>query len=182
MKIELENCMVAIDAEATREYYARRPVEPICGCGCEYCRSFIAHAHRFSDKVKEFFASCGIDDLLCVTEISPLYEKEGFAYVDGWFFAVGSMEGGDPPQIWVPPLKGFRGLLYKLLFTGKKRKENERHIEELLEVQRMSRELKIDDDFSVYFMNSGDLIPADFPENHVAIKFCTRVPLLPDEG
>ena len=102
MKLEIENCIVDIDENATRAYYAEHPEH--YDCECYVCRAFIAHAPDFPVEVKAFFASCGIDDMLLVNEVSPLCDEDDDPlFVEGWYHVVGSMEGGEQLRSWHPP-------------------------------------------------------------------------------
>lgn len=176
MRLQVENCIVDIDENATREYYLSHPA--LYDCECKVCRAFLRHAPEFPEKVRAFFSSCGIDDMRLVTEVSPLDGDEGPGpyYIDGWFFAVGSMEGGDPPKVWYPPANKLKRF-FSNLFDRKRyvsREVNDRLI-------RYSRQYEVDDDFLVSFSNQADLIPDDFPKDFVQINFTTHIPGLENE-
>ena len=178
MRIEIENCTIEIDENATRAYYAEHPEH--YDCECDTCRAFIAHAPDFPAEVKAFFASCGIDDMLFVNEVSPLgADDEDPLFVDGWYHVVGTMEGGEPLRVWYPPAhkrrKFFARLfdkkLYAALLEGEKETENIRE----------SKELEVGPDFSVSFSNHADMLPPDFPEKRIQLAFMTHIPKLKKE-
>ncbi len=94
MLFEFEKQTVNIDVEATRNYYKEK--KPINDCSCPGCRNYRQYIkEQCSNKIKEFFAEIGIDDMNCITEIIPLgayrddYEKDnclnymGFYHVKG---------------------------------------------------------------------------------------------------
>ena len=174
MKLELEGCTVEIDEEATREYYRAHPER--YDCDCETCRAFIRHVPDFPKEVKAFFASCGIDDMLFVTEVCPIDDDVDPLFVDGWFHVVGSMEGGEPLSIWYPPrykvrkffARLFDKKLYAALLEGEKESAG----------LRESKSFEVCDDFSVRFNNHADMLPPDFPKERIQIGFMTHVPKL----
>ncbi len=177
MRLEIRNCTVNIDAEATREYYRNHP-EPY-DCGCDICRAYIKHAPDFPEEVREFFASCGIDDMLSVVEVSSYGEDEDPMPIDGWFYAVGSIRGGEPSKVWHPPAYRRRKAFAKRF--NKKLYDELCKLERIAELERMSGEYKVCGDFSVRFSNHLALVPESFPENRVQIRFETCIPKLKEE-
>ena len=170
MIFEIGSCTVEIDETATREYYREHP-EPY-DCDCDTCRAYIKHAEAFPKEVRAFFASCGIDDMLYVNEVSGLGDGEGGTIpVEGWFFAVGSMRGGTPPTVW-------HSKQYEIRMAFAKRFDRKRYDEMLELEERMSGEYKVCEGFSVWFSNRSDLVPEDFPKDRVQINFETELPEL----
>lgn len=172
MKLELDNCTVDIDAEATRAYYKSNP-EPY-SCDCENCRAYINRAPDFPEKVREYFASCGIDDMLYAVEVTTLYEDvDGVLHLFATFHAVGTMEGGAPGTHWYPP--AYRRRRFFARIFNKKLYEEIIELERLSDLERWSDPKYIDEDFSVVFSNRKDLIPKGFPENSLQIDLYTNI-------
>jgi hypothetical protein len=173
MIFEIGSCTVEIDETATREYYREHP-EPY-DCDCEICRAYIKHAEAFPNEVRAFFASCGIDDMLYVNEVSGFGDDGGGTIpVEGWFFAVGSMRGGTPPTVWHSKQYEIRRAFAKRF--DRKRYDEMLELERISELERMSGEYKVCDGFSVRFSNRSDLVPEGFPKNRVQINFETELP------
>jgi len=175
MRIEIENCIIDIDENATREYYAKG--DKINDCECADCENFRAFAPNFPDEVKEFFRSLGIDDMRVVRELSPYTLHEGKLSTGGFYHIVGSMEGGYKPR----PAPDFRDTLRKMLGLKPSRHRN------LLEDDtRESGIIYMDldapvDFFDVYFKVPCDLAPDDFPDNAVQLEFSTSIPWVIDK-
>ncbi|SKA79274.1 hypothetical protein SAMN05443428_10327 [Caloramator quimbayensis] len=58
-KVYLQEWILKIDAEKTKEYYDSITVEE--GCGCDYCRNYIKNCKTFSKEVMDFYTMLGID-------------------------------------------------------------------------------------------------------------------------
>ncbi len=90
---EINQVVVNIDVEATRNYYAQ--VDRINDCSCSGCVNYRQYTKERNDKIKDFFSGIGIDDMNFITEIIPLdvssdaYEQDhcidymGFYHVKG---------------------------------------------------------------------------------------------------
>ena len=170
MRIEIENCIIDIDENATREYYAKR--DRINDCGCADCENFRAYAPSFPDEVKEFFRSVGIDDMRVVRELSPYTLHDGMLSVGGFYHIVGSMKGGYRPR----PVPGFRDTLRRMLGL-----KPSKHRDLPEDDTRESGIIYMDLDapvafFDVYFKVPCDLKPDGFPDNAVQLNFSTSIP------
>ncbi len=173
MKLELDNCTVDIDAEATRAYYKSNP--ELYSCDCEYCRVYIDRAPLFPEKVKGFFSSCGIDDMLYAVEVTTLYEDvDGVLHLFATFHAVGTMEGGAPGGThWYPPAYRLRRFFSRIF--NKKLYEQIVESERESSLERASDPKYIDEDFSILFSNRKNFIQKGFPENSLQIDLYTTL-------
>ena len=55
----LQDWVLKIDVEKTKEYYDSITVEE--GCNCDYCRNYIKNCKTFSQEVLDFYTMLGID-------------------------------------------------------------------------------------------------------------------------
>ena len=170
MRIEIEDCSIDIDENATREYYAKG--EKINDCDCADCENFRAYASNFPEEVKEFFKSVGIDDMRVVREISPYTLHDGMLSLGGFYHLVGSMEGGYKPRR-VPrfgdtlrKMLGLKPIKYRDLPEDDTRESGIIYMD--LDAQVFF--------FDVYFKVPCDLKREDFPENAVELHFSTSIP------
>lgn len=178
MRLGIGNTMIDIDEEATREYYAAHSGD-LNDCTCAQCRNYRAAIPLFPEKVKAFFKDCGIDDMAAFVELTPYCgEDEGYLY-GGWYHIVGSIEGGNPPNIWIPPAAKLRRLFCK--FFNKKKYEALLRGEEILSGERHSDHLELSEDFSVWFSTREDLKADDFPENCIQLEIDAKIPWVLEE-
>ena len=80
MIFEINQIVVDIDVEATRNYYAQE--DRMNDCSCDGCVNYRQYTKECNNKIKEFFSRIGIDDMNFITRISTLgassetYEKD----------------------------------------------------------------------------------------------------------
>lgn len=168
-RIEIGQCVVEIDDEATRAYYAAG--NRINDCGCDECVNFRAYAADFPIRTKEFFASLGIDDMRVIAELCPYTHHDGSALIGGFYHLVGSMTGGHAPR----RVTGLRDKLREFFGLGpRKRPENG-------DDTRLSGVMEIGEELTVFFKTPCDLMPRDFPENAVQMEISTTIPWVLDK-
>lgn len=57
--VNIQDWILEIDAEKTKEFYDKIKVED--GCNCSYCRNYIMACETFPKEVMDFFTMLGID-------------------------------------------------------------------------------------------------------------------------
>lgn len=154
MKLTLGNCEIDIDEKATRDFYSSHDCQN--DCTCAQCTNFRRYAPGFSEEVKDFFKSCGIDDLNDVLLLSPFYEENSYSFGDGMYPVVGSMRhvyrsGLDENTSGGIDQEADQGLM-------------------------ISDDIKFNDSFSICFRNKCDLCFDGFPQKRIQLSIFWRVP------
>lgn len=88
---------IRVDVEATREYYAARPL-PWFTCDCAGCRNFARAVKRLPTAVREFFDDLGLDpekpgETCYYTGTPDSLVGGGWYYICGTILAGASMPG-----------------------------------------------------------------------------------------
>ena len=85
-----------VDVEATRAYYADRPL-PWLNCGCAGCRNFEKAVKLLSPEVKAFFSRLGLDPEK-PAEVCWYQGTPATLSGDGWYHLCGRILAGAQPE------------------------------------------------------------------------------------
>ena len=80
-----------IDVEATKTFYCKHGKTVLEDCGCVNCRNYYEAISKVSDKVKNFFASLGIDPQKSPEATWWITNEDGIAYYSIIFHVVGTI-------------------------------------------------------------------------------------------
>ena len=174
MKIYINECIIEIDEVSTREFYNSHISDNDCDCsGCRNFRKFIP---CFSDKVRDFFKSCGIDDMKKIAEIIPFVTlPDDQVFYGGFYHVAGKIIGGNETIQTIPCYEPKKDNFGKVIGTEK--------VGEKKKIYIASDKLEIEERFSVYFSDVCSLLPEGFPTDAVQLEIEANVPwIIEDEN
>jgi len=150
---EINQMVVDINVEATRNYYAQ--VDRINDCTCSGCVNYRQYTKECNDRIKDFFSKIGIDDMNCITEIIPMdvscdaYEQDHCIDYMGFYHVKGE------------------------IIENKKSLSQQECIQENWK--------KIDENFYVTIHNEISLLPDGFPAPCLQVEIFAHFPWIVDE-
>ena len=86
-------CRLSVDVEATRAYYAARPL-PWVTCDCAGCRNFERAAAELPAAVRDFFCSLGIDPAKPAEVYVNCTLEDGTVWYGGFYHLCGTVVQG----------------------------------------------------------------------------------------
>lgn len=154
MIFEINQIVVDIDVEATRNYYAQ--VDRINDCSCSGCVNYRQYTKECNNKIKDFFSGIGIDDMNFITEIIPLdvtcdaYEQDHCIDYMGFYHIKGEII---------------------------ENKQSSLGQQEIIQ----DKWEKIDENFYVTIHNDISLLPDGFPTPYLQLEIFAHFPWVIDE-
>ena len=151
---EINQILVDIDVEATRNYYAQ--VDRMNDCSCSGCVNYRQYANECNNKIKYFFSGIGIDNLNFITEIIPL-----------------DVSSDTYEQDHCIDYMGFYHIKGEIIENKQSFSSEQECIQDKWE--------KIDENFYVTIHDEIALLPDGFPAPHLQLEIFAHIPWALDE-
>lgn len=150
---EINQMVVDINVEATRNYYTQE--NRMNDCSCSGCINYRQNTKGCNDKIKGFFSKIGIDDMNYITEIIPMdvscdsYEQDHCIDYMGFYHVKGEII------------------------------ENKNPLSKRESIQ--DKWEKLDENFYVTIHNKISLMPDEFPTPCLQVEIFAHFPWIVDE-